>query len=104
MDKESNKIAKNFVNKIRKKFKINKIILFGSRARGDHFKDSDYDFIVIGDHFKGKPFIFRASEFYDYWNEKKDIEILCYTPEEFKRKSKEIGIVKQAIKEGIEIK
>ena len=103
MDKESIKIAKNFANKIRKKFMISKIILFGSRARGDYFKNSDYDFIAVGNYFKGKPFIFRASEFYDYWDEKKDIEILCYTPEEFKRKSKEIGIVREAIKEGIEL-
>ena len=32
-----------------------------------------------------------------------DIEPLCYTPEEFKIKSKEHGIIRQAINEGIEI-
>ncbi len=26
---------------------VNQIILFGSRARGDHSKSSDYDFLII---------------------------------------------------------
>jgi predicted nucleotidyltransferase len=33
----------------RKKIKIEKIIIFGSRARGDFNKDSDWDFLVIVD-------------------------------------------------------
>jgi predicted nucleotidyltransferase len=33
----------------RKKIKIEKIIIFGSRARGDFNKDSDWDFLVIAD-------------------------------------------------------
>ncbi|NIM77351.1 MAG: hypothetical protein GTO20_01020 [Candidatus Aminicenantes bacterium] len=32
-----------------KKIKIEKIIFFGSRARGDYNKDSDWDFLVISD-------------------------------------------------------
>ncbi|MBC8081387.1 MAG: nucleotidyltransferase domain-containing protein, partial [Gorillibacterium sp.] len=28
---------------------LHKAILFGSRARGDHNEDSDFDFIFIGD-------------------------------------------------------
>lgn len=34
---------------IRKNIKIEKIIIFGSRARGDFNKDSDWDFLVIAD-------------------------------------------------------
>ena len=33
----------------RKKITIEKIIIFGSRARGDFNKDSDWDFLVIAD-------------------------------------------------------
>jgi hypothetical protein len=32
------------------------------------------------------------------------VDFLCYTPEEFRKLSKQISLVKQAIKEGIEIK
>ena len=33
-----------------------------------------------------------------------NLEVLGYTPEEFERKKNELGIVKQAVKEGIRIK
>jgi hypothetical protein len=32
------------------------------------------------------------------------MDILCYTPEEFERKKKQIGVVQQAAQEGIGIK
>ena len=32
-----------------------------------------------------------------------EIEPICYTPEEFKLKLKEHGIVRQAVKEGIDL-
>ena len=28
---------------------VNRVLLFGSRARGDHDKDSDWDFLVVTD-------------------------------------------------------
>jgi len=45
------KIAKNLIEEILKQngLKLIKVILFGSRARGDYEKDSDYDFFVIID-------------------------------------------------------
>jgi predicted nucleotidyltransferase len=104
MDKKSIKVAKKFLNKIKDKFSIEKLILFGSRARGDNFEESDYDFLIISDEFKKIPFIFRSSNFYDYWNQKEDFEIICYTNEEFNKKKHQQSIVKKAIMEGIEIK
>jgi hypothetical protein len=32
------------------------------------------------------------------------MDILCYTPEEFEKKKKQIGIVRTAVEEGIEIR
>ena len=42
-------ISRQFAQLVRKKLRNNlkKIILFGSHARGDYTKDSDYDFLVI---------------------------------------------------------
>ena len=40
---------------------------------------------------------------YDYWNLDYPVDFLCYTPEEFEKKKKEISIVKEAVKEGIDI-
>ena len=101
MDKETVKIAKNFAAKVRKAYSAEKIILFGSRAREDNFKSSDFDFIIVSKKFENTPFVQRPSAMYDFWNAKFDLEAICYTPEEFLRKSKEHCIVKKAIAEGI---
>jgi predicted nucleotidyltransferase len=95
------KIIKKYLKNINKKFKLEKTILFGSRARGDYFLNSDVDIILISKDFKKLPFRKRMAEVMAEWDEYIDIEPLCYTPEEFEKKKKQIGIVKQAVKEGI---
>jgi len=42
-------------------------------------------------------------ELYDCWPSDLPFEALCYTPEEFKRKRQQLGIVLQAVREGIEV-
>ena len=103
MDKQSIQIAEKFLRNLKKNLNIKKLILFGSRARGDNFLTSDFDFIVVSDDFKNKQFILRPGELYDYWDEKFDIEPICYTIKEFEIKKKQKGIVQEAVKEGIEI-
>lgn len=98
------KIIIDFAKKVKNNYNIQKIFLFGSRARGDYLKNSDYDVIIVSHDFEGVFFTKRISEIYKFWNGYPlDIEPLCYTPEEFEKKSKQIGIVQQALKEGIEI-
>lgn len=81
-----------------------RVILFGSRARGDHFKDSDYDLLVISPAFEGVRFGERMARVFDLWDQyPAEIEPLCYTPAEFEMKRHELGIVRQAVAEGIEI-
>jgi predicted nucleotidyltransferase len=103
MDRETADIVRKFIKRIRAHYTIQKVILFGSRARGDHLKVSDFDFIIVSPDFEGIHFTTRMASIYLYWDEHYDIEPLCYTPEEFEEKKKEIGIVSQAVKEGIEI-
>ncbi len=38
------------IKDIAMKYKIDKLVLFGSRARGDHSPVSDYDIAVFGKH------------------------------------------------------
>ena len=40
---------------------------------------------------------------YEYWNEDLDLEVICYTPKEFEIKKNQIGIIRTAVKEGIEL-
>ena len=82
---------------------LQKLIFFGSRVKGKPHRYSDIDLIVVSKKFKGLKFRRRPLPLYDYWNLNYPVDFLCYTPEEFKKLSKRITIVREAVKWGIEI-
>ncbi|HLC97929.1 MAG TPA: nucleotidyltransferase domain-containing protein [Candidatus Nanoarchaeia archaeon] len=92
---------KPFLKAVRKEFAPEKIILFGSKARGDDWKQSDYDFIIVSKKFAGMHWLRRIAKIVRFWKLLTDIDVLPYTPAEFQRKKKESSIVRAAIKTGI---
>ena len=102
-DKQVNKWIKNFKKKLIKNFEPEKIILFGSRARGDNLIESDIDLIIISKKFEELSWPKRLEKVSELWDGFITLEPLCYTPKEFKIKTKQLGIVHQAIKEGKEL-
>lgn len=93
-----------FRKKISSVMVVEKMIFFGSRARGKSYsKESDIDLILVSTKFRGKRFRERALSLYEYWNLDMPFDFLCYTPEEFKKRSKGPSIVKEAVDHGIEI-
>jgi len=102
MGEEADSRIADFLQKVREKYNIKQAIFFGSRARGEHLKDSDYDIILVSEDFRDIFFSQRSALMYDFWQHWPiEIEPLCYTPEEFEAKKKQIGIVSEAIKEGM---
>ena len=101
MDPHTTTIVEKFLTKLRKQFTVNKAILFGSRARGDNWKTSDFDFVLVSEDFASIPFVSRGGKILEYWEEDLDADFLCYTPAEFERKSQQIGTVQEAVKEGM---
>lgn len=97
------KELKEYKKKIAKKIKIDKMILFGSRAKGRYRKDSDVDLIVVSPNFRKKRFVKRPFILYKEWDLDYPTDILCYTPKEFAKMNKKINIVSQALKEGVVI-
>jgi hypothetical protein len=108
MDKCTNKRVikslKKYLKKIGKRFRIEKSILFGSRAKDDWKTESDVDLIIVSQDFSKFNFRKRISEVIGDWNEEIDLEVFCYTPEEFEKKKNQISIISEAIKTGKEIK
>lgn len=84
-------------------FHVDRMIFFGSRASGKPHKWSDIDLIIVSPKFKNLDFIERGAKMYDYWTLDYPVDFICYTPEEFRKRSSKISIVSQAIKTGIEI-
>ncbi len=84
---------------------ISKMIFFGSRAKGTaKSKWSDVDLIMVSKKFKEIISYKRARGFRNYWNLDYPVDFLCYTPEEFNKLKNQITIVREAVREGIEIK
>lgn len=103
MDKETSKIVKSFRSKLSKRFKLDRMILFGSRARGDNFKESDFDFVLVSEDFKNLHFLKRMAKILCYWDYPYDLEALCYTNEEFDKLKKQTTIVQLAMEEGVRL-
>ena len=102
MGKRADSKIVDFLDKVRTKYHISHAIFFGSRAKGEHLKESDYDIILVSEDFRDIFFSKRSALMYDFWQYwPLEIEPLCYTPEEFEVKKKQIGIVSEALKEGI---
>lgn len=91
-----------FAKEVSRSFRIEKGILFGSRARGDHLKRSDYDIMLVSPDFEGRHFTERASSVLKSIEHHFPMDLLCFTPKEFAEKKKQIGIVRTAVREGIE--
>jgi predicted nucleotidyltransferase len=94
---------KRFKQELKRKAHIEELILFGSQVKGKTHRWSDFDLIIVSPSFIGKKFRYRSVGLRKYWNLDSPVDFICYTPEEFKKLSKEQSLVSQAIKEGIAI-
>jgi hypothetical protein len=101
MDEEILAKVKRFLEAVGKAYQLERAILFGSRARGDHLKHSDVDLLLVSDDFGDIPFPDRPSKLYRYWEGGLPLEMLCYTISEFEKKRRMIGLVRDAVEEGI---
>ena len=96
-------LVADFVARLRQALDPERIVLYGSRVRGDWLHHSDYDFIVVSPSFVGVPFVRRASLATKHWPGRERVEVLAYTPEEFQIKAQRIGIVQEALREGVDL-
>lgn len=109
MDKQRDRFInylKNYKKEMKKKILIDKLILFGSRSKGNYNKWSDFDLVVVSEDFIRIPWEKRQNKLsflWDYAKYEGGADFLCYTPKEFEKMKNKICIVRKAVKEGIEI-
>ena len=61
----------------------------------------DIDLIIVSKKFNKVRPLERGLNLYDYWKIDSPVDFLCYTPEEFKKAINRIGLVAEAMKNGI---
>jgi len=75
------KSLESLIETLRRRPDILRISIFGSYARGRTDLFTDLDVLVIMD--SARPFIERQSELYELLGLPVDLDLLCYTPDEF---------------------
>ncbi len=107
INKDEQKILNSYFTKLKTKIKLDKVLLFGSKAYGIPDKNSDLDLIVISTDFDGMSFFKRLdllSLLRKNVAEDVAMDVIGYTPKEFSRLEKESAIAKKAKTKGIWLK
>ncbi len=91
---------KTLKRRLARQMRVDGMILYGSRARGDWLLTSDADVMIVSPDFGNLRFVNRSAEVLRHWRGRIDLEVFCYTPAEIAERAGEIGIIAQALKEG----
>jgi hypothetical protein len=90
----------SFVKQLNKKYPLEFVVLFGSRARGDELKSSDYDLLIVSNWFQGNA-IQRMDSILEIWHGNVSLEPICFTMGEFEANLGTYNtIVWEALKDG----
>jgi uncharacterized protein len=103
VSKEDLRKLKRFKESLSKSMPIEGMLLFGSRARGEVGKWSDYDLMVISKAFEGQDTLKRPIGLYNLWDIDAPVDFICYTPKEFEMLSGDITLAKEARLHGIAV-
>ncbi len=93
---------RRFLHCVHERFPLERVLLFGSRARGDELDVSNYDLLLVSEGPRGLTWQERLRQVMDLWDLEVHFQPLCYTPEELARKRGEITVVAEALGEGRE--
>ena len=101
---EADEIISKYIESLSKKISLEKVIIFGSTARGNRLEESDIDIIVVSNDFKNMPLNERFRIVYTSWPPNIDADIIPLTEKELEKALKKSIVLKDARKYWIEIK
>jgi UTP:GlnB (protein PII) uridylyltransferase len=99
VDKSTISRIEPFLSRLKEEFAPQKVLLFGSKARGEDWKRSDCDFIIASEKVRGMHWLERISRIARLWDLLFDLDVLPYTLEEFADKSVNSSTVRSALRE-----
>lgn len=83
-----------------------RILLFGSHARGSAGAHSDYDVIIVAEYFSGIERRRRAVGLRQLWYQSggdAPMDLICLTPAEFAQAQTQITMVAEALPEAVDL-
>jgi len=97
-DEELQAELDRIVDVLRARPDVEKVILFGSMARGEVGSSSDIDLMIVQN--TDRSFLDRIDDVLRSVAPRKAVDVIVYTPEEFASLRESRGFVKQAISKG----
>jgi uncharacterized protein len=96
----------SFAARLRDELGVERVLLFGSHARGTAAPDSDYDLIIVAEHFGPIPRLRREvglhQMFYDMGGDA-SLDLICLTPREFDEARERITLVAAVLPEAVDL-
>jgi predicted nucleotidyltransferase len=103
VDRLIEKFRREALPKLMKEFKPEKVLLFGSRVKGDARQESDIDLIVISPSFKNIPFIRRMPLVLKKVTFPNHVDYICYTREEYENIKDASSVIMDAREQSVEL-
>ena len=97
---------RRFAERLRAELGAERVLLFGSHARGTAAPDSDYDLIIVAPHFRAIPELKRGIGLRDLYYDaggNAPLDLFCLTPQEFDYASTHITLVNAVLPEAIDL-
>ena len=97
-------LVRAYLRELKEHIRVERAILFGSRARGDWVDVSDVDLIIVSPDLEGIRFLDRLELLHRFWR-RRDValEVFGYTPEESERGKRLSVLIHSAVSEGLTV-
>jgi uncharacterized protein len=95
-----------FASRLRDEWGAERVLLFGSHARGNAAPDSDYDLIIISERFEPIPRLRREVGLHDIFyavGGDAPLDLICLTPREFEEARGRITLISAVLPEAIDL-
>ena len=89
-----------YLRRLDDRYPLHLAVLFGSRARGDELRESDYDLLLVSDAFGQMPPWDRIQACLDLWDLPEPLEVVALTTTELERRREDLTVVGEAMREG----
>jgi len=99
------KLISSYVERLNQHIRVSRVLVFGSRARGDFEDSSDLDLLIISPDFEGMYLEDRCKLLLKCWGRENYLKLRInaygYTPKEFNKAKSCDPLVRKALRDGV---